>query len=116
MRETGLPVIIVTNQGRTTGAIRKTPLMQVVDGENYILVGSQGGRPKHPLWYHNLKENPDVTIQDGKNMFEMRATEVTDPVERKRLWDLAVLAYPPYEEYQERTERVIPVFIAKERG
>ena len=116
LRDTGLPVIIVTNRGRTTGAIRKTPLMQVVDGANYVLVGSQGGRPKHPLWYHNLKENPDVTIQDGKNIFEMRATEVTDPVERTRLWDLAVSAYPPYEEYQGRTKRVIPVFIAKQRG
>ena len=113
LRDTGLPVIIVTNQGRTTGAIRKTPLMRVVDGDNYVLVGSQGGSPKHPLWYHNLKANPDVTIQDGKDTFTMHATEVTEPGERKRLWDLALLAYPPYEEYQERTERVIPVFLAK---
>ena len=113
LRDTGLPVIIVTNRGRTTGAIRKTPLMRVVDGDNYVLVGSQGGRPKHPLWYHNIKANPDVTIQDGKDTFAMRATEVTEPVERKRLWDLAVLAYPPYEEYQDRTARVIPVFLAK---
>ena len=116
LRDTGLPVKIVTNQGRTTGAIRKTPLMRAVDGENYVLVGSQGGRPKHPLWYHNLKANPDVTIQDGKDIFPMRATEVTDSVERKRLWDIAVLAYPPYEEYQGRTERVIPVFIAKRQS
>ena len=112
----GVPVIIVINQGYKTCEVRKTPLLRVIDGKMYILVASFGGRPKHPLWYHNLKANPDVTIQDGKNTFNMRATEVTEPVERKRLWDLAVLAYPPYEEYQGRTERVIPVFIAKQRG
>ena len=116
LRDTGLPVIIVTYQGRSTGAIRKTPLMKVVDEGDYVLVGSQGGRPKHPLWYHNLKANPNVTIQDGKDTFMMQATEVTEPVERKRLWDLAILAYPPYEEYQNRTERVIPVFLAKLSG
>ena len=113
LRDTGLPCIIVTNKGNKTGAIRKTPLMRVTDGNNYILVASRGGAPKHPVWYHNLKANPDVTIQDGKDTFTMQATEVTEPVERKRLWDLAVLAYPPYEEYQDRTERVIPVFLAK---
>ena len=116
LRDTGLPCIIVTNKGNKTGAIRKTPLMRVTDGNNYILVASRGGAPKHPVWYHNLKANPDVTIQDGKDTFTMQATEVTDPVERKRLWDLAVLAYPPYEEYQDRTERVIPVFLAKRLG
>ena len=116
LRDTGLPCIIVTNKGNKTGAIRKTPLMRVTDGNNYILVASRGGAPKHPVWYHNLKANPDVTIQDGKDTFTMQATEVTEPVERKRLWDLAVLAYPPYEEYQDRTERVIPVFLAKRLG
>ena len=64
LRDTGMPVIIVTNIGWKTGAIRKTPLMRVVDGENYILIASQGGRPKHPLWYHNLKANPKVEIRD----------------------------------------------------
>ena len=112
LRETGLPVIIVTNRGRKTGAIRKTPLMRAVDGNNYILVASQGGRPKHPLWYHNLKAEPNVEIQDGTQVFKMRVREVVEPAERRHLWDIAVAAYPPYEEYQGRTDRVIPVFLA----
>ena len=109
----GLPVIIVTNQGCKTGAIRKTPLMRAVDGKNYILVASQGGAPKHPVWYHNLKAEPNVEIRDETQVFSMRAREVTDQAERQRLWDIAVEAYPPYQEYQERTDRVIPVFLAE---
>ena len=66
LRETGLPVIIVTNRGHKTGAIRKTPLMRVVDGENYILIASQGGAPKHPMWYHNLKADPNVAKRAGE--------------------------------------------------
>jgi len=112
-RDTGLPVIIVTHRGKKTGAIRKTPLMRVVDGNNYILVASQGGRPKHPLWYHNLKANPNVEIRDKREVFAMRVREVVDPVERERLWDIAVEAYPPYQEYQDKTDRVIPIFVAE---
>jgi len=112
-RDTGLPVIIVTHRGRKTGAIRKTPLMRVVDGNDYILVASQGGRPKHPLWYHNLKANPNVEIRDKREVFAMRVREVVDPVERERLWDIAVEAYPPYQEYQDKTDRVIPIFVAE---
>ncbi len=89
--------------------------MRAVDGNNYILVGSQGGAPKHPFWYHNLKAEPDVEIRDGTEVFSMRVREVVDPVERKRLWDIAVEAYPPYQDYQERTDRVIPVFLAEIR-
>lgn len=113
LRETGLPVIIVTNRGWKTGAVRKTPLMRVVDGSSYILVASKGGAPKHPLWYHNLKAEPSVEIRDEANVYSMRVREVEESVERRRLWDIAVAAYPPYKEYQERTERVIPVFIAE---
>jgi len=113
LRDTGLPVIIVTNQGRRTGAIRKTPLMRAVDGKNYILVASQGGAPKHPVWYHNLKAEPNVEVRDETQVFSMRAREVTDQAERQRLWAIAVEAYPPYQEYQERTDRVIPVFLAE---
>ena len=113
LRDTGLPVIIVTNRGRKTGAIRKTPLMRAVDGNNYILVGSQGGAPKHPFWYHNLKAEPDVEIRDGTEVYSMRVREVVDPVERKRLWDIAVEAFPSYQDYQEKTDRVIPVFLAE---
>ncbi len=113
LRDTGLPVIIVTNRGRKTGAIRKTPLMRVVDGNSYILVASRGGAPKHPLWYHNLKAEPDVEIRDETEVYSMRVREVVDSVERQRVWDIAVAAYPPYQEYQDKTDRVIPVFVAE---
>lgn len=111
-----LPVIIVTNIGRKTGAIRKTPLMRVVDGNTYILVASKGGAPKHPLWYYNLKENPNVEIRDRDQVYLMLVREVTDPLEKQRLWDIAVQTYPPYLEYQEKTDRMIPVFIAEKSG
>ena len=113
LRDTGLPVIIVTNRGRKTGAIRKTPLMRAVDGNSYILVASKGGAPKHPLWYHNLKAEPNVEIRDEAEVYSMRVREVVDSVERQRLWDIAVEAYPPYQEYQDKTDRVIPVFLAE---
>ena len=113
LRDTGLPVIIVTNRGRRTGAVRKTPLMRAVDGNNYILVASQGGAPKHPVWYHNLKAEPNVEIRDGINVQTMRVREVADAAERQRLWDIAVAAFPPYQEYQDKTARVIPVFLAE---
>lgn len=115
LRDTGLPVIIVTNRGRKTGAIRKTPLMRVADGANYVLIASQGGAPKHPYWYHNLKADPNVEIRDKTEVLSMRVREVTDPAERARLWAIAVEAYPPYQDYQERTERLIPVFVAEPR-
>ena len=113
LRDTGLPVIIVTNRGRKTGAIRKTPLMRAMDGRNYILVASQGGAPKNPRWYHNLKAEPNVEIRDETQVHSMRVREVVDPGERQRLWDIAVAAYLPYQEYQEKTDRIIPVFIAE---
>ena len=111
--DTGLPVIIVTNRGRKTGAIRKTPLMTVADGNSYVLVASKGGAPEHPLWYYNLKADPNVEIRDGTKVSSMRVREVVDSVERQRLWDIAVKAFPPYRDYQEKTDRVIPVFIAE---
>ena len=113
LRETGLPVIIVTNVGNKTGATRKTPLMRAVDGPNYILVASQGGAPKHPVWYFNLKANPSVKNQDGPHIYNMQVREITDSAEKIRLWDIAVDAYPPYQEYQDKTARVIPVFLAE---
>ena len=113
LRETGLPVVIVTNQGSKTSAIRKTPLMRAIDGENYILVASRGGAPEHPLWVYNLRTNPNVEIRDGVNVHKMRVREMTDPEERQRLWDIAVEAFPPYKDYQEKTKRLIPVFLAE---
>ncbi len=108
----GLPVVIVTHRGCKTDAIRKTPLMTVKDGPNYVLIASQGGAPKHPLWYHNFKANPKVEIQDGPRVISMKVKEIKDPTERMRLWDLSVEAYPPYDEYQQKTDRLIPVFLA----
>ena len=113
LRETGLPVIIVTNQGNKTGAVRKTPLMRVKDGDNYVLVGSMGGAPKNPVWVYNLRADGSVQIRDEADVFDMQVSEVFDDAERARLWALAVEAYPPYEEYQQRTSRKIPVFIAQ---
>ena len=113
LRETGLPVIIVTNVGNKTGAIRKTPLMRAVDGPNYILVASQGGDPKHPVWYFNLKANASVKIQDGPHIYDMQVREITDSAEKLRLWKIAVDAYPPYQEYQDKTTRAIPVLLAE---
>ena len=115
LRDTGLPVIIVTNRGNKTGATRKTPLMRVVDGASYVLVASMGGAPKHPVWYFNLQADPDVEIRDETEVFEMRVREISDPEERERLWSIAVEAYPPYADYQVKTERVIPVFLAEPR-
>ena len=116
MRDTGLPVIIVTNRGWKTGAIRKTPLMRVKDGENYVLVASQGGAPTHPNWVYNLRGDPHVQIRDEVNVYSMRTREIEDLAERKRLWDIAVDAYPPYRDYQERTDRIIPVFLSEPVG
>jgi deazaflavin-dependent oxidoreductase (nitroreductase family) len=116
LRNTNMPVIIVTNRGRKTGAIRKTPLMRVVDGDNYVLVASQGGAPKHPLWYYNLKADPLVEIRDKTEVYSMRVREVVDEVERQRLWEIAVAAYPPYADYQKKTDRLIPVFVAEPTG
>ena len=113
LRETGLPVIIVTNRGNRTGAIRKTPLMRVKDGNNYVLVGSKGGAPKNPVWVYNLRTDADVEIQDEAAVYNMQVREVEVGEERARLWDLSVAAFPPYEEYQTRTARLIPVFVAE---
>ena len=113
LRDTGLPVIIVTNKGNKTGATRKTPLMRVMDGDNYVLVASMGGAPKHPVWYYNLKADRDVEIRDETQVFNMRVREIKDAEERARLWEIAVNTYPPYADYQNKTERVIPVFLAE---
>ena len=113
LRDTGLPVIIVTNTGNKTGAIRKTPLMRVADGGNYVLVGSVGGAPKDPVWVYNLRADPVVQIRDRTVVHAMKTREVSDPAERARLWKLAVAAYPPYAEYQAKTSRQIPIFVAE---
>jgi deazaflavin-dependent oxidoreductase (nitroreductase family) len=115
LRDTGLPVIIVTHTGNKTGAIRKTPLMRVQDGASYILVGSVGGAPTNPVWVHNLRANPAIEIRDHTAVQPMRVREVADGAERARLWALAVSAFPPYADYQTRTTRRIPIFVAEPR-
>jgi F420H(2)-dependent quinone reductase len=114
-RDTGLPIIVVTTRGNKSGKIRKTPLMRVEHEGEYALVASMGGAPQHPVWYHNLKANPEaVTIQDGPEPFDVRVRELSGD-ERADWWRRAVAAYPPYAEYQEKTEREIPVFVATRR-
>jgi len=113
--DTGLPVVIVTTRGNKSGKLRKTPLMRVEHDGAYALVASIGGAPKHPVWYFNLKSDPEaVVIQDGPEPFDARVREVTG-AERDEWWARAVAAYPPYAEYQAKTERTIPVFVAERR-
>jgi deazaflavin-dependent oxidoreductase (nitroreductase family) len=111
--DTGLPVVIVTHKGHKTGAIRKTPLMRVKDGHSYVLVGSQGGAPKDPAWVHNLRADPHIELRDEAVVRPMDVREIKDATERVRLWKLAVAAYPPYADYQAKTERQIPLFVAE---
>jgi deazaflavin-dependent oxidoreductase (nitroreductase family) len=116
LRDTGMPVIIVTTRGNKSGRIRKTPLMRVEHDGEYALVASMGGAPTHPVWYHNLTADPDaVMIQDGPEPFDVKVREL-DGDERAQWWERAVAAYPPYAEYQERTQRTIPVFLAARRA
>jgi len=110
--DTGMPVVVVTMRGNKTGKVRKIALMRVEHEGEYALVASMGGAPKNPVWYYNLAANPDeVTVQDGSEPFPVRVREVTGD-ERRTWWERAVVAYPPYAEYQERTARTIPVFVA----
>jgi deazaflavin-dependent oxidoreductase (nitroreductase family) len=112
--DTGLPIIVLTTRGNRTGKVRKTPVMRVEHEGEYALVASLGGAPKHPVWYHNLKAEPRATIQDGPEPFDVEVRELTGE-ERSLWWERAVAAYPPYADYQARTRRVIPVFVARRR-
>ena len=113
LRDTGLPVVIFTTRGRKSGKLRKTPLMRVEHEGRYAMVASKGGAPDHPVWYYNLKADPDaLMVQDGPEPFDARAREVTGE-ERRIWWERAVAAYPPYADYQRNTEREIPVFVVE---
>jgi F420H(2)-dependent quinone reductase len=112
LRDTGLPIIVVTTRGVRSGKLRKTALMKVAHAGEYALVASKGGAPDHPAWYHNLVADPSaVMIQDGPEPWDAVVREV-DGEERLRWWDRAVKAYPPYAEYQVKTDRLIPVLVA----
>ncbi len=115
LRDTGLPIIVITTRGHKSGKLRKTPLMRVEHDGEYALVASQGGAPTHPLWYHNLVADPEaLTLQDGAEPHDFVAREL-DGAERDTWWARAVEAYPPYADYQERADRRIPVFLASPR-
>lgn len=116
LRDTGLPIIVLGTRGAKTGKVRKQGLMRVEHEGVYALVGSQGGRPTDPGWVHNLRAAPDqVTVQDGPEPWDGVAREITG--EEKRVWwERAVAAYPPYDEYQRKTDREIPVFLFERRG
>ena len=112
LRDTGLPIMVMTTVGHKTGKVRKVPLMTVEHEGEYALVASKGGAPDHPGWYWNLMADPKVTIQDGPEPFDA-VVHVATGDERAEWWERAVAAYPPYAEYQERTDREIAVFIAR---
>jgi deazaflavin-dependent oxidoreductase (nitroreductase family) len=110
LRETGLPVIVLTTVGAKSGKLRKTALMRVEHDGVYAVVASQGGAPQHPHWYFNLIANPLVELQDGTVKRDYRAREVHGD-EKALWWERSVAAYPPYAAYQKRTDRQIPVFV-----
>ncbi|UNX55410.1 nitroreductase family deazaflavin-dependent oxidoreductase [Georgenia sp. TF02-10] len=106
----GRPIIVLTSVGARSGKLRKTPLMRVEHEGRYAVVASMGGAPQHPVWYYNLREHPQVELQDGAERRDYVTHEATG-AERDEWWARAVEAYPPYAEYQERTTRQIPVFV-----
>lgn len=106
----GMPCILLTSVGAKSGKLRKIALMRVEDGGEYAIVASLGGAPKNPTWYYNVKANPHVELQDGTVTKEYNAREVSGD-EKAIWWDRAVAAYPPYAEYQTKTDRQIPVFV-----
>ncbi len=116
LRDTGLPIVVVTMRGNKSGKVRKIALMRVEHNGEYALVASKGGAPSHPVWYHNLKADPDaLMVQDGADRWDATARELTGE-ERQEWWDRAVAAFPPYGEYQKRTDRLIPVLLAERRA
>lgn len=104
------PIVLFTTTGSKSGKRRYVPLMRVEKDGHYAMVASKGGAPEHPAWYFNVLANPSITVQDGDKTVELTAREV-DGTEREQWWELAVEAYPPYAEYQTKTERQIPVFV-----
>jgi deazaflavin-dependent oxidoreductase (nitroreductase family) len=110
----GVPVIILTTRGRKSGFVRKSPLMRVEHDGKYACVASMGGAPRSPQWYFNAVDNPDVLLQDGSNVYEMRARDVTGD-EKREWWQRATAVWPAYDDYQKRTERVIPVLVLEPR-
>jgi deazaflavin-dependent oxidoreductase (nitroreductase family) len=114
--DTGLPIVVISTVGHRSGKLRKFALMRVEHDGEYALVASKGGAPENPLWYYNVRANPtQVSIQDGPEPHDYEVREVTG-AEREQWWERGVAAYPPYAEYQTKTDRQIPVFVATRRG
>jgi deazaflavin-dependent oxidoreductase (nitroreductase family) len=110
--DTGLPIIILATRGNKSGSVRKTPLMKVEHHGEYLLVASKGGAPSNPVWYYNIVDDPTaLTVQDGPEPFDATARELSGD-ERAIWWERAVAAYPSYADYQVKTDRLIPVFLA----
>lgn len=110
----GRPCVVLTTRGRKTGKLRKTPLMRVEHDGTYAVVASLGGAPQHPVWYLNLVADPDVTLQDGAEVMDRRAREVSGE-EKAEWWARATEVWPPYDDYQAATEREIPVVVLEPR-
>ena len=110
----GAQVIILSTTGRKTGKVRRTPLIRVKDGDNYLVVASMGGAPQHPVWYLNIEADPNVTVQDRAEVHELVARRASDE-EKAALWPTAVAAWPSYDDYQKATERNIPLVICEPR-
>jgi deazaflavin-dependent oxidoreductase (nitroreductase family) len=108
------PVLLLDHVGAKSGIRRTTPLAYVEDGDDVVLVASKGGHPRNPAWFHNLRANPDTTVQIGSERRAVRA-RVAGPDERARLWPKAVAAYAGYRDYQKRTQRQIPLVILEPR-
>lgn len=106
----GMAVVVLTHRGAKSGKLRKSPVMRVEHDGRYAAVASIGGAPKNPLWYHNLRVNPFLELQDGPVRRDMVAREVTG-AEKAEWWDRAVAVFPHYAQYQEKTDREIPVFV-----
>lgn len=106
----GLPIVVVTMTGAKSSQPRRVPLMRVEHDGNYAAVGSKGGDAKDPVWVNNIKADPHVTVLDGTQSHTLRSREITGD-ERAQWWDRCVAAYPPYAEYQTKTDRLIPVFL-----
>jgi deazaflavin-dependent oxidoreductase (nitroreductase family) len=104
------PILLLNTVGRRSGKERVTPLLYALDGEDYVVIASQGGAPTHPAWYLNLKANPDTTVEVGYHEVRVKAEEV-DTEEKTRLWQKMVEMYPAYDDYQNKTEREIPLLV-----
>jgi deazaflavin-dependent oxidoreductase (nitroreductase family) len=115
LQDTGLPIVIVVNRGAKSGKLHRTPLMRVEHGGDYVAVGSKGGAPENPTWVNNIRTHPEVEVWDATERGDYTVRELEGD-ERAVWWERAVAAYPPYAEYQTKTDRLIPLFALEPKG